>query len=272
MRPPRRPPGWRAAGPPPREAGSGPQAGEDLCYLAGDWRIFQRLGGHRWSLDDLVTAWVAAETLASLPPARYLDLGCGIGTVLLLLAWRFPHAQGLGLEAQELSVELARRSIAWNGVEARCAVRHGDLRQATLVPEGSAFDLVTGTPPYLRPGTAMESQRLQVGASHIELRGGLEDYCAAAARLLTPGGTFVTCAGSVQVRRVAPAAAAAGLHIVRSQAVVPRAGKAPLFGVYVMQRDRPPIARADPPLIVRDQRGQRTAEFRALRGAMGMPP
>jgi tRNA1(Val) A37 N6-methylase TrmN6 len=40
-----------------------------------------------------------------------LDLGCGIGSVLLMLAWRFPDAAVVGVEAQALSLDLARRSI-----------------------------------------------------------------------------------------------------------------------------------------------------------------
>src|SRR5688572_18306574 len=89
----RRPFGWRAPGPPPAAAPDpalGPRAGEDLCFLAGDWRILQQVAGHRWSLDDLVTAWVAASVVAARSPARFVDLGCGIGSVLMLLAWRFP--------------------------------------------------------------------------------------------------------------------------------------------------------------------------------------
>jgi hypothetical protein len=39
------------------------------------------MAGHRWSLDDLVTAWVATRVVAATPPARFVDLGCGIGTV-----------------------------------------------------------------------------------------------------------------------------------------------------------------------------------------------
>src|SRR5204863_452622 len=83
----RRPDGWRAAGPPPAgpQGVGGPGPGEDLCYLAGDWRILQRLDGHRWSLDDLVTAWFAARLLEEAPARTVLDLGCGIGAVLMLL-------------------------------------------------------------------------------------------------------------------------------------------------------------------------------------------
>src|SRR5262249_20078807 len=119
VRPPRRPAGWLAPGPAPapgpHRADLWPGPGEGLCHLAGNWRILQLVRGHRWSLDDLVTAWFAAEVVGGAPPGRFADLGCGIGAVLLLLAWRFPAARGLGVEAQPVSVDLARRSLAWNG-------------------------------------------------------------------------------------------------------------------------------------------------------------
>jgi tRNA1(Val) A37 N6-methylase TrmN6 len=272
----RRPPGWVAPGPRPAaapDAALGPRAGEDLCFLAGDWRIFQQIAGHRWSLDDLVTAWVAGEVVADRPPARFLDLGCGIGTVLMLVAWRFPAAAGIGIEAQAASVDLARRSLAWNGAAPRCEVRHGDFRDAAISP-GGAFDLVTGTPPYLTPGHATASHRAQCGPCHFEERGGVEAYCARAAELLTPEGRFVMCAAAFQDARVRDGSAAAGLTVEHDLVVVPREGKTPLFTVYVLRGRavadgrRPALP---PALVVRDRAGQWTPEFRALRGAMGMP-
>ncbi len=59
VRPARRPPGWVAPGPRPVTPQGRPELwpgpGEDLCYLAGDFRILQRLDGHRWSADDLLS-------------------------------------------------------------------------------------------------------------------------------------------------------------------------------------------------------------------------
>jgi tRNA1Val (adenine37-N6)-methyltransferase len=270
VRPPRRPPGWQASGPPPAAAGDGPRAGEDLCHLAGDWRILQRLDGHRWSLDDLVTAWFACEQVTA-APHRVLDLGCGIGAVLLLLAWRFPEATLVGLEAQAASADLARRSSAWNGVDARCRVVEGDLRDPAALGDEPGFDLVTGTPPYLRPGTAVASSRPQWGPCHFEYRGGVDDYIHAASRHVAPGGTFVTCAGAGQRARVEDAAAASGLAIAARRDVVPRAGKAPLFTVWAL-RAAPAERRDHPPLVVRDAAGMRTDDFSAVRRAFGMPP
>jgi tRNA1(Val) A37 N6-methylase TrmN6 len=270
VRPARRPAGWRAPGPPPRaRADLVPGPHEDLCFLAGDWRIFQRVDGHRWSLDDLVTAWSAADSVAR--PARVLDLGCGIGSVLLLLAWRFPEARIDGVEAQSLSVDLARRSIAWNGTEDRCAVHHADLRDAALIARLGRYDLVTGTPPYLPVGSAPESRRPQKGPCNFEHRGGIEAYCTAAARTLADDGTFVACEQASQDARVHAAARDAGLHVVRSRPVVPRDGKAALFAVHVMRRGSGPTE-VRPPLVVRDARGGRTPAFASVRAAMGLPP
>jgi len=273
IRPARRPRGWRAPGPPPAGPGDDPAllpaAGEDLCHLAGDWRIFQHVGGHRWSLDDLVTAWLAAEELAARPPARVADLGCGIGTVLMLLAWRFPAAGIEGLEAEPEKAALARRSLRWNGCADRCLVRVGDLRDSTML-QGS-FELVTGTPPYLPRGTATEPARADRGPWHFEHRGGIEDYCRAAARLLAPGAPFVVCAGTLQEARVQHAAVAAGLRITRRRDVVPRAGKGALFALYVLRAAPTVASDAEPPLVVRDARGAWTPAFRAVRRAMGMP-
>jgi len=273
----RLPVGSSAPSPPPGGATGdgrlGPRPGEDLCYLAGDWRILQRLDGQRWSLDDLVTAWCAAEETIAAPPTSLLDLGCGIGAVLMLLAWRLPRARAVGIEAQAVSVDLARRSLAWNGAADRSAVVHGDLRDPAMLPPGAAFGLVTGTPPYLRRGTATPSRRTQCGPAHLELRGGIEAYCLAAARWLAPGGRFVACAATAQLRRVFEAATAAGLHVTRRLEVIPRAGKAALFSVHVMRPGRSASSPAlDPPLVVRDAAGQRTPAFRALRERMGMPP
>lgn len=279
IRPARRPSGWHPAGPPPSPGAWSrpdlwPRTGEDLCHLSGDWRILQRIDGKRWSLDDLITAWVATDELRGAPPRRAADLGCGIGSVLLMIAWRFPLARVVGVEAQEVSVDLARRSIAWNGVEDRCEVRLGDLRDAALFPEGASFDVVTGTPPYLPRGTANESRRIQWAPCHFEHRGGIEAYCAAAARLLARGGRFVTCASAAQLERVAAAAVASSLAVVRRLDVIPRLGKAALFSVYAMRRaeDACAAAHLDPPLVVRDAAGKRTEPFRTVRRDMGMPP
>ena len=176
-----------------------------------------------------------------------------------------------------MSLDLARRSLAWNGAAERCRVQLGDIRDAAVFAAGDTFALVTGTPPYLRPDAATPPTRVQCGPCHLEYRGGIEAYCAAAARWMAPGGRFVACEAAAQVERVIGAAAAAGLRIERRVDVIPRDGKAALFSVYAMCRAggaRPSAGErlVEPPLVVRDVAGRRTDAFRLVREEMGMPP
>ena len=142
--------------------------------LTRDLTIVQRARGHRFSSDDMATAYVACRRA---PDARrILDLGCGIGSVLMMIAWRFPLAACTGVEAQQISAALARKSIAWNGAGERVRLIEGDFRDVALEP---AFDLVTGTPPYFPDGTGTLSGKVQAGPCRFEHRGGVEAYCNA---------------------------------------------------------------------------------------------
>ena len=37
-----------------------------MCSLVGKWKIFQKQGGHRFSTDDVTTAWVACKVIKEL--------------------------------------------------------------------------------------------------------------------------------------------------------------------------------------------------------------
>ena len=290
VRSPRRPPGWIAPGPAPAGAQGRaelePAADEDLCLLSGDWRIFQKLRGHRWSLDDLVTAWVATRALAGDRPWRALDLGCGLGSVLLMVAWRLPRADVTGIEAQDDRAAMGRRSIAWNGAADRCRIVDGDLREAPRVLAAAGvsgpFELITGTPPYFPRGTGTEPVHPHAAPCRFELRGGVEDYLGTAAALLAPGGTITVCTSALERARVIEGARASGLARRARWEIVPREGKAALVDVDVLARDdhggdgggdgdgapRTPEVHT---LVVRDRAGAWTPEFRAVRDAMGLP-
>lgn len=273
----RRPEGWVPAGPTPA-GGQGradlePAAGEDLCFLCGDWRIFQEIRGHRWSTDDLVTAWVAAGAVGDRAPAQALDLGCGVGSVLMMVAWRFPHARCVGVEAQPARASKARRSLAWNGADARCEVLSGDLRDPSVLPAEARFALVTGTPPYFPPGEGRESPVEERAPCRHEHRGGVEAYLEAGARWMADEGRFVMCASAGQRERVELGAHGAGLTMVDWVQVVPRAGKAPLVAVFTFAKE--PGHRPTPPprtLVVRDEEMRWSPQYERLREEMGMPP
>jgi len=272
--------GWTRPGPVPPGADSMPEVGADetLDFLSGHFRIFQLRDGHRYSTDDVLTAWYGttwcprAETV--------LDLGSGIGSVALVAAWRLPGARFVTVEAQEQSVALARKSIAFNGLGDRMDVRLGDFRDTAVIAERERFDLVLGSPPYFPIGSGVEGDHPQKVACRFELRGDVGDYCTVAVRHLAPGGVFacVFPQPDGQRERVEAGAAAAGLAILRSRPVVLREGAAPLLALYALARatDLPDAVRArpwiEPALTIRLADGAVHPEYQAVKLAFGFPP
>jgi tRNA1Val (adenine37-N6)-methyltransferase len=273
---------WVKPGPiPPGALGGGPaiEPGETLDAISGYFRIFQLENGHRFSTDDVLTAWYGTSWC---PTARtVLDLGSGIGTVGMIAAWRLAGARFVTIEAQPESVRLARKSARWNGLEERYEIREGDFRSGEILRAEERFDLVLGSPPYFPPGSGVEGDHPQKIACRFELRGTVSDYCAAAARHLERGGLFACVfpvSPAAQEERIRAGAFEAGLSIVRWRPVVLRDPERPLLGLFGMMRssDLPPSMReqtwTEPPLIIRTAEGAVHPEYSAVKLSFGFPP
>jgi tRNA1Val (adenine37-N6)-methyltransferase len=272
---------WRIPGPIPSGGLTGnpvTEPGETLDALSGHFRIFQLENGHRFSTDDILTAWYGTSWAPTVRTA--LDLGSGIGTVALVSAWRLPGARFVTVEAQEESVRLARKSAEWNGVADRFDIRLGDFRDASILGV-ERFDLVLGSPPYFPRGTGVEGDHPQKIACRFELRGDISAYCEVASKHLAPGGLFA-CVFPVdpdaQRERVRNSAREAGLAIVRWRPVILREGNPPLLGLFGMMRaeDLPEWMRTntwmEPPLVIRKSNGLIHPEYSAIKLSFGFPP
>jgi tRNA1(Val) A37 N6-methylase TrmN6 len=251
---------------------------ETLDAISGHFRLFQLRDGHRFSTDDILTAWYGTSWCPSAHTA--LDLGSGIGTVGMICAWRLQGAKFVTIEAQSESVALAKKSARYNGIENHYEIRHGDFRDETILRDDEKFDLITGSPPYFPPGAGVESGHPQKLACRFELRGTIADYCAVAAKHLAPGGLFacVFPHEPAQLARVEAAAKNARLVIVRKRPVVFREGDPPLVALFGMIRadDLPEWFRGqtwvEPDLIIRTRDGKIHPEYSAVKLAIGFPP
>lgn len=271
--------GWRRPGPRP-PGGIEPEEDETLDFLCGHWKIFQYEKGHRYSTDDVLTAWYATMWAPRVEEAA--DLGSGIGSVALLAAWRLPGAKFTTLEAQEISLRLAQKSVAYNGIDDRFEIHQGDLRSLPLFGGVRRFDLVTGSPPYFPEGTATTANHEQAIPARIETRGGVHDYAHAAASVLGPGGVFVFVFPTAQLRRAGEAIEDATLVLLRRRDVVFREGDSPMISLFccARRRDLPssfhqpvdgkPVV--EPPLVIRRRDGSVHPEYATIRLSFGFPP
>ena len=270
--------GWAKPGPVPPGSATNPAVpdGQTLDALSGHFRIYQLRDGHRFSTDDVLTAWYGTTWAAS--AGRVLDLGSGIGSVGMIAAWRLQGAQFVTIEVQAESVALARRSAEYNGLTDRYAIREGDFRHDRLLSPNERFDLVLGSPPYFPLGTGIQGDHPQKVACRFELRGDIADYARCAAAHLAPGGVFACVFPEEQRERVERAARNASLVIVRRRTVVFLEGEPTLIGLFAMMRivDLPDRMRnrtwVEPPLIIRAADGSVHPEYSAVKLAVGFPP
>ena len=116
------------------------------------------------------------------PGGKVCDLGCGGGTLLLLLARRERSLSLTGVELDPDAANAARENLERNGLAGEIVT--GDLRTRDLLPN-EGFDLAVSNPPWfaLGAGTAAGPAR-----SEEELT--LDGLCAAVNRLLKTGGRF----------------------------------------------------------------------------------
>ncbi len=240
---------------------------EQCVALTAQYRLIQRYKGHRYSVDDMLVAHLACSTLDA--PKRMLDLGCGIGSVLLTAAWAWPACRLVGVEAQPEHVALARRNVVLNGCESRVDVIPGDLRDPAIFESLGPFELVTATPPYFDPRAATPCADPQRAYAQFELRGGIEDYAHAAARVLSPAGRLVACASALQPARARRAFADAGLSVLLFRDVLPRPDKPPFLQLLVGGRAAADMQTMSP-LVLRLADGRRSAEHIAIREWAGI--
>lgn len=116
------------------------------------------------------------------PNWRVCDLGCGVGSLLLLVSQREARLTRTGIELSPGAAELARRNLADNGLTGQ--ILTGDLRDKSLTP-GDQFHLVLSNPPYFRAGSGKSG-----GQARMDDTCPVTDLCQAAGRLTRTGGRF----------------------------------------------------------------------------------
>lgn len=124
------------------------------------------------------------------PQSAVCDLGCGCGSLSLLLCGKYPLLRVTGVELQPQAAALAEENAAQDGLDGRFSVIRGDLREhRTLLAHGS-FDAVVSNPPYYPVGSGKCTASPALAAARTELTCSLGELCTCAAWLLRSGGRF----------------------------------------------------------------------------------
>lgn len=121
---------------------------------------------------------------------RCLDLGCGNGIIPILMEAKTEGKHFTGLEIQPESADMARRSVALNGLQDRIDIVEGDIKDSSKIFGASSFHVVTTNPPYMTAQHGLTNLYEAKTIARHEVLCNLEDIIRESARLLMPGGRF----------------------------------------------------------------------------------
>jgi tRNA1Val (adenine37-N6)-methyltransferase len=156
--------------------------------LDGHLRVFQKKKGYRFSLDSILLA----HFVSLKPRTCAIDLGCGNGIILLILAKRFPHINCTGLEIQENLALLAQKNTQLNGLDSRIKILAGDAQKIKDIFLAHSFDTVIFNPPYRKLNSGRINPHPEKAIARHEINGSLKDFLKAAQYLLKPAGKVFT--------------------------------------------------------------------------------
>ncbi len=197
---------------------------------------------------------------------RVLDLGTGTGIIPILLHAKTQGRDFTGLEIQEESADMARRSVAYNHLEDSITIVTGDIREAAVVFGAASFDVITCNPPYMTGNHGLVNPALPKAIARHELLCSLEDVMHETGKLLRPGGRLYMVHRPFRLAEIMSKAVCQKLEPKRMRLVYPFTDKEPnMVLLECVLGGRPQIA-VEKPLIVYQKKGVYTDEVLDIYG------
>ncbi|MGE5675385.1 MAG: tRNA1(Val) (adenine(37)-N6)-methyltransferase [Mycobacterium leprae] len=238
--------------------------GERLDDLGrGGLRIIQHPGRFPFAMDPVLLAHFVRVRRRD----RVLDLGTGSGVIPLLLSALHPEARLTGLELQPETAEMARRSVALNGLSDRVQIDCGDYRDVTGIYGHGCFDVVTMNPPYRALGRGATSPVAARATARHETTGALADAVEAAARAVKFGGRVAVVFLAERLTDLTVELRRNGLEPKRLRLIQPRADRPANLLLLEAVKGGGVGLTALPPLVVYDAEGHFSPELQAIYGS-----
>lgn len=229
----------------------------DDLQLSG-FRIIQNPDKFCFGMDAvLLSGFVRAKKGDAL-----LDLGTGTGILPILLAAKTECSRLVGLEIQEESADMARRSVKLNQLEDRVSIVTGDIKEAGGIFQSASFDCITCNPPYMIGQHGIANPDSALAIARHEVLCTFEDVAAATEKLLKPGGHFFLVHRPFRLAELIVTLTRHRLEPKRMRLVYPYVDKEPNMVLIEAVRGGNSRMTVESPLIIFEEQGQYTREIR----------
>ena len=186
---------------------------------------------------------------------KVLDMGTGTGIIPILLEAKTEGRHFTGLEIQEESADMARRSVAYNHLEEKVDIVTGDIKAASRLFPLASFDVITSNPPYMTDAHGIKNPNAPKAIARHEVLCTLEDLVRETSRLLRPGGRFYLVHRPFRLVEIFQTLTAYKLEPKRMKLVYPFVDKEPNMVMIEAVRGAKSMIKVEEPLIVYKEPG-----------------
>lgn len=221
--------------------------------------VIQRKGGYAFTSD----AVLLANSVRAYKHETVVDLGTGSGVIAILLAAKTPAKRIVGVEIQTPLADMAKRSVAYNGLEDRIEIKNMDMRMTPELFKGNGADVVVTNPPYFKKCDGEVSEK-SIARSEIAIT--LEEVIRVASATLKFGGRFYMICKTERLADALFYMRSYGIEPKTLRMVVPKPGRTADTFIAEGRKDGGEGFKLLPDLIVRDEDGELSEEARRMYG------
>ncbi len=200
------------------------------------------------------------------PEENVVDLGTGTGIIPILLEGKTMGRHFTGLEIQEDSADMARRSVEYNNLGDKIEIITGDIKDAAKLLGASSYDVVTSNPPYMIGQHGLVNPESEKAIARHEILCNLEDVVSQAAKLLKNKGRFYMVHRPFRLPEIMTIMKKYKLEPKRMQLVYPYINKEPNMVLIEGCLSGNPRLTIEKPLIVYKEAGIYTEDILRIYG------
>lgn len=230
--------------------------------LQNGYKIIQNKKNFKFGLDAFLLAWFAKEGIRNGQSAVDLCTGTGIVPLLLSSSSRAVHISGL--EIQENSAKMAKRSVELNNLSKKIEIIHGDVKSVSEIFKKHSVEVVTCNPPYMIYGHGNQNPADEKAISRFEVLCSLEDVVSAADYLLKTSGVFYMVHRPFRLAEIFASLQHHKIEPKRMCLVYPYAQKEPNIVLVEARKNANSRIKIEKPLVVYKNNGEYMDEIKKI--------